>query len=101
MIIIKQMDLFPYMIEEKDVHLSVSMGDKLFIIPKYNSSDSELLHSFTRKFTLFQSKDFYISSIEAVSIAYNIIMFSMRMNKTIYIYIQCITIVGVMLILRI
>ena len=44
------------MIEERDEHASVSMGNKLFVIGGYFTSSSEIFDSFLRKFTLIETE---------------------------------------------
>ena len=73
------------MIKIKVFHALVSMGNKLFVIEVLNSLNSEVFDSCTRKFTLLRipySKSFYMSTVKAVSIGYNIIVFSMQCRRT-------------------
>ena len=79
----------PDMIEERHNHASVSIGNKLFVIGGYNTSNSELFDSCTRKFTLLRSTCSMAlnnSVVQAIGIGNNIVIFSntygMWYNKT-------------------
>ena len=63
----------------------VSIGNKLFVISEYNTSSSEVFDSYSRKFTYLQStysNPLRLSVIQAVSIGFNIVVFSIKVSKT-------------------
>ena len=81
------------MIEERQNHASVSMGNKLFVIGGYNISSCEVFDSFSRKFTWIESKlpkldSQWSSKYQAVCIANVILLIS---ENKYYSYIKCTT----------
>ena len=66
------------MIKLRFNHALVSMGNILFIIGRHINSSSEVLNSFSRKFTLLNypsSRIVYHSTDQAISIGYKIVVF--------------------------
>ena len=69
------------MIKTKIFHALVSIGNKLFVIKGLKSLNSEFFDSYTRKFTLLRipySKSLYTSTVQAIGIGCNIVVFSMK-----------------------
>ena len=77
------------MILNRDFLASVSMGNKLFVIGGYHALSSEVFDSLSRKFSLLNlpRRNIYYTFTQAVSIGFNIVVFSMEKNETrVYIY---------------
>ena len=87
----------PHMIESRNSHASVSMGNKLFVVGGEHTSSCEVFDSFSRKFTLIEAKlpkyEFcWLNKCKAVSIGNTIIVIGENNKKeglkktTLYIY---------------
>ena len=80
----------PDMNERRIYHASVSMGNKFFVIGRYDTLSSEVFDSISRKFTFLRSTNLnankYIS-VQAVSIGNNIVLFFSTGNHETKVYV--------------
>ena len=75
----------PDLIRKRSNHASVSIGNKMFVVGGYNNSSIEMFESFSRKFTLLNlpsSSDIYHFTVQAISVGYKIVIFSMYDTET-------------------
>ena len=80
----------PDMIEERDLHASVSMGNKIFVIGGFSTSNCEVFDSTSKKFTSIKClKKTCHGSFQAVCLDNILVVFNIPINSgkgQIYVY---------------
>ena len=80
----------PDLIEERSNHAAVSMGNKMFVIGGYYTTNCEVFDSFSRKFTKTSSKikgSIFEKYFNAFSIGNNIVVFQEAFtDSAVYLY---------------